>query len=66
MANQGPIRDVPQGDGTRKWKQNMQAIPRKQRAMVRKGIKAGLESAIDEDIERFFSAYSASVHRLAE
>ena len=44
--------------------QNMRAIPRKQRAMVRKGIKAGLESAIDEDIERFFSAYSASVHRL--
>ena len=44
--------------------QNMNAIPRKQRAMVRKGIKAGLESAIDQDIERFFSAYSASVHRL--
>ena len=44
--------------------QNMQAIPRKQRAMVRKGIKAGLESTIDEDTERFFSAYSASVHRL--
>ncbi len=44
--------------------QNMQAIPRKQRAMVRKGIKAGLESIIDEDTERFFSAYSASVHRL--
>ncbi|MBA4141472.1 MAG: FemAB family PEP-CTERM system-associated protein [Nitrosospira sp.] len=44
--------------------QNMQAIPRKQRAMVRKGIKAGLESVVDEDTERFFSAYSASVHRL--
>ena len=44
--------------------ENMQAIPRKQRAMVRKGIKAGLESILDEDIERFFSAYSASVHRL--
>ncbi|MDN5880991.1 MAG: FemAB family PEP-CTERM system-associated protein [Nitrosospira sp.] len=43
---------------------NMQAIPRKQRAMVRKGIKAGLESTVDEDIERFFFAYSASVHRL--
>src|SRR5688500_2378719 len=36
--------------------QNMNAIPRKQRAMVRKGIKAGLESAVDQDIERFFSA----------
>jgi len=43
---------------------NMQAIPRKQRAMVRKGIKAGLQSTIDQDTERFFTAYSASVHRL--
>ncbi len=44
--------------------ENMRAIPRKQRAMVRKGIKAGLESVIDEDTSRFFLAYSASVHRL--
>lgn len=44
--------------------ENMKAIPRKQRAMVRKGIKAGLESCIDEDTERFFLAYSESVHRL--
>jgi FemAB-related protein (PEP-CTERM system-associated) len=44
--------------------ENMNAIPRKQRAMVRKGIKAGLESVIDEDTSRFFLAYSASVHRL--
>jgi FemAB-related protein (PEP-CTERM system-associated) len=44
--------------------QNFNAIPRKQRAMVRKGIKAGLQSEIDEGIERFFSAYSHSVHRL--
>jgi FemAB-related protein (PEP-CTERM system-associated) len=43
---------------------NMNAIPRKQRAMVRKGIKFGLQSEIDEDVERFFAAYSASVHRL--
>ena len=43
---------------------NMQSIPRKQRAMVRKGIKAGLQSDVDEDIDRFFYAYSASVHRL--
>ena len=34
--------------------ENMQAIPRKQRAMVRKGIKAGLDSAVDDDVERFF------------
>jgi FemAB-related protein (PEP-CTERM system-associated) len=44
--------------------QNMLAIPKKQRAMVRKGIKAGLQSCIDDDIDRLFSAYSASVHRL--
>jgi len=43
---------------------NMTAIPRKQRAMVRKGIKAGLASEIDADTQRFFAAYSASVHRL--
>jgi FemAB-related protein (PEP-CTERM system-associated) len=44
--------------------QNMKAIPRKQRAMVRKGIKAGLQSVIDQDTDRFFTAYSTSVHRL--
>ena len=43
---------------------NMNAIPRKQRAMVRKGIKAGLIGEIDTDTTRFFAAYSASVHRL--
>ena len=43
---------------------NMNAIPRKQRAMVRKGIKAGLVGEIDADTQRFFAAYSASVHRL--
>lgn len=43
---------------------NMLAIPRKQRAMVRKGIKAGLVSEIDQEIDRFFYAYSTSVHRL--
>lgn len=43
---------------------NMNAIPRKQRAMVRKGIKAGLESTIDEGVDRLFAAYAESVHRL--
>jgi FemAB-related protein (PEP-CTERM system-associated) len=40
---------------------NMKAIPRKQRAMVRKGIDAGLVSEVDEDINRFFDIYSISV-----
>jgi FemAB-related protein (PEP-CTERM system-associated) len=42
---------------------NMQAIPRKQRAMVRKGIKNDLKSEIDSDISRFFSLYADNVHR---
>ncbi len=42
---------------------NMLAIPRKQRAMVRKGIKNGLRSEIDDDIERFFALYADNVHR---
>ncbi|MDP2025313.1 FemAB family XrtA/PEP-CTERM system-associated protein [Sulfuriferula sp.] len=43
---------------------NLNAIPRKQRAMVRKGIKAGLVSSVDNGTERFYLAYSSSVHRL--
>lgn len=43
---------------------NMMAIPRKQRAMVRKGIKAGLQSGFDSDNLRFFEAYSQSVRNL--
>ena len=42
---------------------NMLAIPRKQRAMVRKGIKNGLLSSIDSDVERFFPLYADNVHR---
>ncbi|HEY1042886.1 MAG TPA: FemAB family XrtA/PEP-CTERM system-associated protein [Telluria sp.] len=43
---------------------NLLAIPRKQRAMVRKGEKLGLASEIDDGVRRMFQAYSASVHRL--
>lgn len=43
---------------------NMNAIPRKQRAMVRKGIKAGLVGEVDNTIERFFHAYATSVRNL--
>ena len=42
---------------------NMLAIPRKQRAMVRKGIKNGLVSVIDQGIDRFFALYADNVHR---
>ncbi|MBL1264955.1 FemAB family XrtA/PEP-CTERM system-associated protein [Candidatus Methylomicrobium oryzae] len=43
---------------------NMLSIPRKQRAMVRKGIDAGLSSSIDSDIEKLYRAYSESVRNL--
>lgn len=43
--------------------QNMLAIPRKQRAMVRKGIKSGLSSTEDTDVARFFTLYSDNVLR---
>jgi FemAB-related protein (PEP-CTERM system-associated) len=42
---------------------NMLAIPRKQRAMVRKGIKNGLRSDIDPGVDRFFALYADNVHR---
>ena len=42
---------------------NMLAIPRKQRAMVRKGIKNGLQASIDPGIDRFFALYASNVHR---
>lgn len=44
--------------------QNLNNIPRKQRAMVRKGIQAGLQSEWDDGIARFYDAYSRSVHAL--
>lgn len=42
---------------------NMLAIPRKQRAMVRKGIKNCLKSQVDRSSDRFFSLFADNVHR---
>jgi len=42
---------------------NMLAIPRKQRAMVRKGIKHGLASEVDASVDRFFALYADNMHR---
>ena len=42
---------------------NMLAIPRKQRAMVRKGIKNELRAEIDANVDRFFDLYADNVHR---
>lgn len=41
---------------------NLNEIPRKQRAMVRKGIKNNLRSSI-EDVDAFFPLYSDNIHR---
>jgi len=41
---------------------NLLAIPNRRRAMIRKGIKAGLRSEIDADIGRFFPLFAANSH----
>ncbi|WP_282604515.1 FemAB family XrtA/PEP-CTERM system-associated protein [Pelagibius sp. Alg239-R121] len=43
---------------------NLAAIPRKQRAMVRKGLKSGLVGELDEDTERLHRIYAESVRNL--
>ena len=43
---------------------NLLAIPRKQRAMVRKGINAGLQSEFEQTTDRFYSVYSQSYRSL--
>lgn len=43
---------------------NMNAIPRKQRAMVRKGIKAGLTGVVEDGVDNLFAMYSESVRNL--
>jgi FemAB-related protein (PEP-CTERM system-associated) len=43
---------------------NLKAIPRKQRAMVRKGIKAGLHARADNNLDWLYSCYAESVRNL--
>ena len=43
---------------------NLRGIPRKQRAMIRKGIQNGLCSERDSTVERLFRVYAESVHNL--
>lgn len=43
--------------------QNMLAIPRKQRAMVRKGIKNGLVTELEQGVDGFFAVFADNVHR---
>jgi FemAB-related protein (PEP-CTERM system-associated) len=42
---------------------NLLAIPRKQRAMIRKGIARNLVSAVDDSPTRFFDLYADNMHR---
>lgn len=67
-SNQGwPVKDLYvtfRKEISRNPEENLKAIPRKQRAMVRKGINAGLSSEIVEGCERFFRIYSESVRNL--
>jgi FemAB-related protein (PEP-CTERM system-associated) len=43
---------------------NLQAIPRKQRAMVRKGLGKGLDATIDSSCDELYSMYSESLRNL--
>ena len=43
---------------------NMLAIPRKQRAMVRKGIQKQLKAEVDGDVRRLYTVYSDSLRNL--
>lgn len=43
---------------------NYLAIPRKQRAMIRKGMDAGLQSTLDLGVDGFYQTYADSVRRL--
>lgn len=42
---------------------NLAAIPRKQRAMIRKGIAANLTSVVDRDVSSFYRLYADNLHR---
>ncbi|MEJ2629726.1 MAG: FemAB family PEP-CTERM system-associated protein [Acidihalobacter sp.] len=43
---------------------NLKAVPRKQRAVIRKSLAAGLDVQVDEDPADFYRAYSESVRNL--
>lgn len=44
--------------------ENLRAVPRKQRAMIRKGIKAGLVASVESDVDTLYRCYSESVRNL--
>ena len=42
---------------------NLLAVPRKQRAMIRKALGRGLRADLDEDVDRFYALYADNQHR---
>ena len=42
---------------------NLLSVPRKQRAMIRKRIKNGLQGETDNTVDRFFALYADNAHR---
>lgn len=44
--------------------QNLKAIPRKQRAVVRQSLKNGLEAVVEDDVDSVFAVYAESVRNL--
>ncbi len=44
--------------------ENLRAIPRKQRAVVRKSLLTGLSASLDDDVDSFYRLYSESVRNL--
>ncbi|MEM9057717.1 MAG: FemAB family XrtA/PEP-CTERM system-associated protein, partial [Pseudomonadota bacterium] len=44
--------------------ENLKAVPRKQRAMVRKGIKAGLSAVDDDHVRNLYACYSENQRNL--
>jgi FemAB-related protein (PEP-CTERM system-associated) len=43
---------------------NLKAIPRKQRAIVRKGVNSGLQADVGRDLDTFYKIYAESVRNL--
>ena len=43
---------------------NLKAVPRKQRAMIRKGVQAGLRAEPEDGVDTLYEVYSRSVRRL--
>jgi FemAB-related protein (PEP-CTERM system-associated) len=43
---------------------NLKSVPRKQRAMIRKGMANKLRSDMDDNVERLYRIYAQSVHNL--